>query len=135
MEMFVIYDTVGGFYETPFFGVNIRSVERGISDLPAFKADHPLCLHCNDYVLYHLGSFSTSTGSFELFDKPVFVNNISAYIHVAPREQGAAVGGATPLKTQSAGKEDVSDAPNNMAACDEASSILSKAQYGGTKDA
>lgn len=135
MEVFVIYDTVGGFYETPFFGVNIRSVERGISDLPSFQATHPLCVHSNDYVLYHLGTFSTSTGNFELFDSPVFINNISAYIRIAPPEQGAAVGDVIPLKSQSANTEDVSDASNNMAACDEASSTLSEVKNGGEENA
>lgn len=135
MEIFVIYDTVGGFFETPFFGVNIRTVERGISDLPSFQANHPLCVHSNDYVLYHLGTFSTSDCSFALFEKPVFINNISAYIRTVSSEQGAAVGDAIPLKSQSADIEDTSDASEHLAACDEVSSTLSKAQNGDTKDA
>lgn len=108
MEIFVLYDTVGGFYETPFFGVNLRSVERGISDLPFLQKTHPVCVHPNDYVLYHLGSYENNSANFELFDSPQFINNLSAYIR--PAGQGAAVGDAIPLKQQSAEMIDKVDA-------------------------
>lgn len=125
MDIFVIYDTVGGFYEQPFFAHNRALAERGLSDIAHIRPDHPFVLHSDDYILYHLGSLESGTVNFTLFPQPVHINRLSAYI---PREQGAAVGDAIPLKQQSDLNGDTADAASNIQpVCDVDTVTVSKA--------
>lgn len=129
MELFAIYDHLGEYYEAPFVAHNRVHAERGISDLARFQPDNPVILHSGDYSLCHLASYEGSTGIITPFPQPVFLNRLSAYM---PKEQGAAVGDAIPLKSQSAITEDSADAvKDTQPAFDVESSPNSKAQNKG----
>lgn len=112
MEIFVIYDNVGGFYEVPFFAHNRQDAERSVASLARVAPDHKVCHYPDDYSLYHLGSWDYQTGYMMVKEKPEFIARLSTYIHVT---QGAAVGDEIPLKSQSAKTEDAADAVDTVA--------------------
>ena len=79
LEVFVIYDSAGQYYQHPFVAINkgvaLREFSDACNNKDTFLAKHPA-----DYTLFHLGSFSESDGRFELFPTPMSLGVAQEYV-------------------------------------------------------
>lgn len=90
LEVFVLYDRIGGFYEQPFFSPNRGCVMRTLVDLKHSGQSSNILLHSSDYEIYSIGFYLSDRGVLEPLTKPDFWCRVSDIIEES--EAGAAVG-------------------------------------------
>lgn len=81
-KAFAIYDSKGLMYGVPFFmpqtGMAIRAFTDLVNDGQSSVSRHP-----TDYVLYEIGSYDDSTGTFQSFSPQVMLGHAGDFQTVA----------------------------------------------------
>lgn len=115
MKIYSIYDMKAESYGNLFVAVTDGIASRCFAQVVAFSGNEDYSRYPEDFTLYCLGEFNNGTGDI-CSERPRPV--ISA-LSVLSMIRGAAVGGESPLKQQSAGNADSADAVlNDKPACD-----------------
>ena len=68
--MFSIFDSKAEAFISPWFLPEIEMAKRTFSDC-VNSTDHQFSKHSGDYTLFHLGTFSQTTGEFVLNSTPI----------------------------------------------------------------
>lgn len=79
-ELFSIYDVKAKTYASPYLSVTVDSGKRLFETLLRERGSS-FSMYPTDFVLYHLGSFSDRTASFNLFPSPVLIATGSEFFH------------------------------------------------------
>lgn len=66
-----ILDTVSGVFSSPFYSQNERTAIRSFGDF--VPRDNMISSHCDDYVLYALGTFNDKSGLLVSLPTPKFL--------------------------------------------------------------
>lgn len=75
LEVYTVRDDKAEAYLQPFYMQNESLAIRAMTDCIT-DANHQFAKHINDYSLYHLGTYSDSSGKFELNDSPKHLINL-----------------------------------------------------------
>lgn len=116
LELFCVYDLKAEYFGSPFTARNSAVAQRLFERL-CFSGESEISKAPTDYTLVHIGSFDDSNASITTI-APVTVCS-GAQLLLELQSRGAAVGGISPLKQQSASNVDSSaDAENPPPACE-----------------
>lgn len=118
-KFYSVFDVKSGTFNAPFLAVSdgyaLRMVADAALDINTLLAKHP-----EDFALYALGEFCDTTGLLMPYETPERLADVITLLQMSGR--GAAVGGVSPLKSQSAGTEDSGcDVKENPSACEASS--------------
>lgn len=69
LQVFSVFDIKAGAYLNPFYMNTKGMAIRTFSDISSDK-DHTFTMHPEDYVLFHIGEWSSLDGKFVSFDAP-----------------------------------------------------------------
>lgn len=97
LNMYSIYDEKANVFNTPFFAVSDGVAVRQFTDLVADNRS-VVCAHPEDFSLYRCACFDDVSA---LVTPELPVHLICRAVEVLQPYRGAAVGGETPLKSQS----------------------------------
>lgn len=116
LDLFCVYDVKAEYYGSPFTARN-SAIARRLFERLCFSGESEISKCPSDYTLVHIGSFDDSDAKITTIS-PVTVCSGAALI-LEMQSRGAAVGGESPLKSQSASNEVSSvDAGHSIPACD-----------------
>ena len=114
-NIYSIFDVKAQTYGTPFTCINDALAARVIAQLVQFSGNPDYQRYPEDFSVFCIGSFVDDTG-LVVADSPRLVFSLTS---VMAQLRGAAVGGESPLKPQSANSHVSSvDAENSTPACD-----------------
>ncbi|WNK13030.1 MAG: nonstructural protein [Microvirus sp.] len=72
LQVVVIRDSAAAVYGQPQYVASIGSAIRGFGDeVNRSAADNSFFRHPEDFILYHVGTYSDDFAKFTLFDEPV----------------------------------------------------------------
>jgi len=94
VQVFSIYDTVAGSYNRPFYTHNIAMAIRDV--VKSLKRDADFRENAGDSILYHLGSYDDSTGTFTNLANPVSLGVVAEWLPVAQQPQEASLAKSNP---------------------------------------
>lgn len=89
VQVFSVYDTVAGAYNRPFYTHNIAMAIRDV--VRCLKKDFDFKENAKESVLYHLGSFDDSTGTFINLANPVSLGVVAEWLPAAQLPQEAPI--------------------------------------------
>lgn len=119
MKIYSIYDMKAESYGNLFVAVTDGIASRCFAQVVAFSGNEDYARYPEDFTLYCLGEFNNGTGDV----CPERPRPVTSALSVLSMIRGAAVGGASPLKQQSAENVDSADAvADKKPACDVESS-------------
>lgn len=117
LNLYCVYDTKAEIYGTPFVARNSVIARRLFTQLLGDK-NLPYCQAIPDYCLVHIGSYCDTTAHIDPIT-PQIVATGSQILLEYQQSRGAAVGGESPLKPQSASDSVTEeDAASPKPACD-----------------
>lgn len=100
-SVFCFYDVKADDYGIPFFVGNKDLAIRLLTDIIK-RGEGLMAQHPEDFYLYMIGTYDSSQGYMDAIPEPVRICSALEVLQVA---RGAAVGGDSPLKSQSAPAE------------------------------
>jgi len=87
VQVYALYDRVGGFYGSPFFqqtdGLAKRALFEMANDLETQIGRHPA-----DFQLFHLGAYDNLTARFEFHQNPVMICTALSLVRRLPDTDG-----------------------------------------------
>ena len=114
-NIYSIYDVKAQTYGSPFTCINDALASRIVAQLVQFSGNADYQRYPEDFSVFCIGSF-VDDSALVTSDTPRLVFSLSSVI---AQLRGAAVGGESPLKPQSANSQVSSvDAENSIPACD-----------------
>ena len=118
LNLYSFYDIKGEFYGSPFVSRNHNTAVRLFSQ--AIRTQGFACAEAPcDFHLVHIGSFSDKDAQLVSVTPKTVITGVELLSQLRVMEQGAAVGDAVPLKTQSDDPVSSADAVSeSMPACD-----------------
>lgn len=113
-NVYSIFDVKAQAYGAPFVALNDSLALRIVSQLVAYGGNPDYQRYSEDFSVFCLGDFDDCSGVVAACN-PRLVFGLTA---IVAQLRGAAVGGASPLKSQSAGEVAPDAAPDVSPACD-----------------